>query len=148
MTQSEHFVFAVLADCYTPILLLIALVEVGRSWIGGNKLHVVKFVYAVVVVYFLMFVDKYFQLWAIAGLDYSTHSAAAVALVALISPSKNIAVKLTLVASLFGYGCLMNLLNYHNWGDMLTTVLALVIILAPALTLPKSSKTSFLPKNP
>jgi chromate transport protein ChrA len=139
MTQTELHTLAVLADCYTPFLLLITLFEVWCSWFGGNKLHVAQLVYATFVVYLLMFIDNYFQLWAMAGLDYSTHSAAAFALITVIGLEKRFPYKVILAVSLAIYGCLMNLLNYHTWGDMLTTVLVIGISLFPVLRLSKTS---------
>ena len=144
MQLSQHtlHVLALLADAYTPILLCIALIEVARTWIAGNKLHAAQLAYATVLVYVLMFIDKYFQLWASFGLDYSTHSAAAFALVVVISMGKSLPYKLALAVSLVAYGCLMKLLNYHGWGDMLTTVFVLGVGLFPVLRLSRSAKTS------
>jgi len=139
MIQSELQIFAVIADCYTPILLLIALFEVRRSWFRCNKLHAAQLLYVAFVVYSLMFIDKYFQLWAMIGLDYSTHSAAAFALVVVIGLSKRLLSKLALALSLAAYGGLMDMLNYHNWGDMLTTMFIIAILLFPILKLRKNS---------
>ena len=112
------YMLALLADIYTPILLLIALMALVRFWRAGSKWPFVQFVNAVVVVYVLMFADIYFQFWAQWGLDYSTHLAAAFALVAIISLHKSILFNSLSILSLISYGCLMKLLNYHSWADM------------------------------
>lgn len=130
MTQTTSHILAFIADCYTPILLLLALVDVGRYWVRGNKFYGLRLIFAVLVVYVWMFADKYFQLWASAGLDYSTHTAAALALVVIVSLDKRIPIKLLLASSLISYGCLMNLLGYHSWADMFTTALATSVSLS------------------
>lgn len=101
--QASH-VLAVLADVYTPVLLLLALFYVARSWFRGNKWHFAQFAYAVIVVYGCMFLDKYFQLWPRLGLDYSTHSAAAFALIAVISMGRVVSFVVLLAVSFFLYG--------------------------------------------
>lgn len=127
------FILALLADIYTPILLLLTLIVLVRSWRVGNKWPLVQFVYAFMVVYVLMFADIYFQFWAHWGLDYSTHLAAAFALLAIISLHKNLMFNSLSIASLIGYGCLMKLLNYHSWADMASTLVVLSAILLPVL---------------
>jgi hypothetical protein len=124
-----------IADAYTPLLLLIALLDLVLRWRAGDKLHGLKLSYAVVVVYGWMFTDNRFQLWSNVGLDYSTHTAAALALVMCIALRKRPAVKLILSASLVLYGCLMSLLSYHTWPDMLATASIIALCFAPVLLL-------------
>jgi hypothetical protein len=122
-----------IADAYTPQLLLIALLDLALRWRAGDRLHGLKLMYAVVIVYGWMFADNFFQLWSSVGLDYSTHTAAALALVMCIAMRKRLAVKLALSASLVLYGCLMSLLSYHTWPDMLTTATIIGLCIAPVL---------------
>lgn len=124
---------AILADVYTPILLLIAMIDVVRSWVAGNKHHILYLIYAVVIVYSLMFADLRWQLWATQELDYSTHSAAAFALVVLIGLYKSFRHRVLLLASLLAYAELMYVLNYHSWADMLATVGVCGFVLLPIL---------------
>ncbi len=131
-----------IADAYVPLLLLIALVDVVLRWRNGDKLHCLKLLYAVVVVYGWMFIDNYFQLWPSVGLDYSTHSAAALALVIGIAVRKRLSVKLGLASSLVLYGCLMNLLGYHTWPDMLATATIIALCVLPVVLL----RTRFAPR--
>ncbi len=130
-----------IADSYTPLLLVIALLDVVLRWRSGDKLHGLKLIYAVVAVYGWMYIDNHFQLWHSQGLDYSTHTAAALALVICISGHKRIAVKLVLASSLLAYGYLMSLLGYHSWPDMLTTALIIALCLLP-LALFRTRSTS------
>ena len=129
MTQATINTLAFSADCYTPILLLLALVDVARYWISGNKFYGLRLIFAAVVVYVWMYADHYFQLWARMGLDYSTHTAAALVLVVIVSFDKRVPLKLLLASSLISYGYLMYLLHYHSWADMLTTALVVSLSL-------------------
>ena len=140
LSQTMINTLAVIADTYTPLLLLLALIDVVRSWLRGNKLHFVQLLCAIVVVYGLMLLDNRFLLWPRIGLDYSTHSAAAFALVVIIGLRKNLIHKLWLAMSLVTYGCLMHLLNYHTWGVMLTTLLLVGAVLLPIFYVFKQGK--------
>lgn len=124
-----------IADTYTPLLLVIALLDLVLRWRNGDKLQALKLLYAVVVVYGWMFTDNRFQLWHSLGLDYSTHTAAALALVIAITLRKRLAVKLVLASSLVLYGCLMNLLGYHSWLDMLSTATIVALSMLPVVLL-------------
>ena len=131
---------AIACDTYTPILLALALLSIIMQWRKGNKFHGFLLVYFAVIVYGYMFVDKHFQLWSSMGLDYSTHTAAALALVVFISFYKTIAYKLLLAASLIAYGCLMFILQYHSWSDMFSTACAMGIFLLPEFVLRKNKR--------
>jgi hypothetical protein len=133
MTHTILPALAFVADCYTPILLLLAIVKIVREWKGGNKSYCVRFICAAAVVYGWMYVDQYFQLWASFNLDYSTHTAAALALVVFVSLGKSNSYKWLLTGSLVTYGYLMYLLNYHSWIDMLTTILVVGLSLLPVI---------------
>jgi hypothetical protein len=123
------------ADIYTPLLLAIAIMDLAFRWRNGDKLHCVKLLYATFVVYGWMFVDNRLQLWLNLGLDYSTHTAAALALVICIAVRKRLAVKAVLYASLILYGYLMSLLGYHSWLDMLSTASIIALCVLPMVLL-------------
>lgn len=129
--QTLFHVLAIAADTYTPILLITAVIDIVLRWRAGSRFHGLRLVGAVIVVYGWMFADKYFQLWVQVGLDYSTHTAAALALVVSISSSKSIVTKVLLGLSLLIYGCLMYVLSYHNWSDMFTTAIVVGVCFAP-----------------
>jgi hypothetical protein len=131
-----------IADAYTPLLLVIALLDLVLRWRAGDKLHSLKLSYAVAVVYGWMFIDNRFQLWHSLGLDYSTHTAAALALVICIAVRKRLSVKIVLASSLVLYGCLMSLLAYHSWPDMLSTAAIIALCVLPVVLL----RTRFAPK--
>ena len=120
-----------IADAYTPFLLIIAVVEICLSWRRGQRMHLVYLVYAVTIVYSLMFADKRWGFWGSIGLDYSTHSAASFCLVVVICWYKNASAWLFVATTLVAYGLLMYILNYHSWLDMFTTVLACALCLLP-----------------
>lgn len=134
--------FDQIADAYTPLLLVIALLDLVLRWRDGDKLHSLKLIYAVVVVYGWMFIDNLFQLWHSLGLDYSTHTAAALALVICIAVHKRLAVKIVLISSLALYACLMNLLGYHSWQDILATAVIIALCILPLMVL----RTRFAPR--
>lgn len=131
---------AIIADAYTPLLLLLALIDIARYWRCGNKLCGTRLIYAVFVVYLWMFIDKYFQLWAILGLDYSTHLAAALALVIVIDGGKQLITQLALASSLVAYSWLMFLLHYHSWSDMGSTLCIVAACLLPIIA-PRSDNS-------
>jgi hypothetical protein len=124
-----------IADIYIPLLLAIAIMDLAFRWRNGDKLHGMKLLYATFVVYGWMFVDNRFQIWPSLGLDYSTHTAAAFALVICIAVRKRLAVKLVLYASLILYGYLMSLLGYHSWLDMLSTATIIALCVLPVVVL-------------
>jgi len=124
-----------IADIYTPLLLAIAVMDLALRWRNGDKLHGMKLLYATFVVYGWMFVDNRLKLWPNLGLDYSTHTAAALALMICIAVRKRLAVKVVLYVSLILYGYLMNLLGYHSWLDMLSTAAIIVLCVLPVVLL-------------
>lgn len=132
ISHALSHVLAIAADIYTPVLLIAAVIDVVLRWRSGSRFYSLRLAGAVFVVYGWMFLDNYFQLWAHFGLDYSTHSAAALALVVSFSCNKSFSTKMLCGLSLLVYGCLMFVLNYHSWSDMFTTVAVVGTCLAPA----------------
>lgn len=126
-------VLANAADAYTPALLVLALINTVISWRHGDKLRGLWLAYFAIIVYGLMFADLRFSIWSAMGLDFSTHTAAALALVVYNSLQKNILVKILLVISLLLYGCVMDVLDYHSWSDMFSTAFVIGIFLTPVL---------------
>ncbi|MES2823612.1 MAG: hypothetical protein V4732_08420 [Pseudomonadota bacterium] len=127
---------AIIADSYTPILLLISLFICGRVWKQGYKLYVTRLLGAAFVVYSLMFIDKWLDLWMYMDLDYSTHTAASLAMIIFISKNKTLQVmqnnsmrvRIALGISLISYAGIMKFLNYHSWADMASTAIVIGII--------------------
>lgn len=128
---------AAIADFYTPLLLAIAVIDTVLYWKKGDKFRGFYLIYFVIAVYGCMFADIYFQLWQAYSLDYSTHTAAALALVVFISMGKSLLVKVALALSLLAYGFLMFVLQYHSWKDMFSTAIVMAILLTPAIIIKK-----------
>jgi hypothetical protein len=116
------------ADVYTPLLLALALGVATVSVLNGQRWYWVRLPLSAVLVYGMMFADNHWQWWLAAGLDYSTHTAAALALVVFIGVGiKSRSVRLLLGASLLAYGELMFYLGYHSWVDMGSTAAVIAV---------------------
>ncbi len=113
------------ADSVNPALLAVTLVVPWAPGVRG-KLRPIRWIVATAlalgVVYSLRFIDEKLGLWPAWGLDYSTHSALAIALVTLwLFASKTWA---ALGFCIFtSYAILMVYQHYHTWADILTTAL-------------------------
>ena len=135
-----------IADSYIPLLLLLYLGQVialglkQQLWLKP----IASLMLMVMAVYGLMYLDYRFALWLQVGLDYSTHTAAALALcwlcfvAALALLRKSLQdwpqtnsdwlslSPILLPVSLILYGFLMDYQDYHPWSDMITTAGAIV----------------------
>lgn len=108
-----------IADAYTPLLLAIALGVATVKWMNGQRWFWVRLLASALLVYGLMLVDKRWHWWQVLDLDYSTHTAAALALVIFIGVGlRTRLVWVLLGASLLAYGELMFYLGYHTWLDI------------------------------
>jgi len=76
------------------------------------------------LVYAVLGLDRAFGLWASVGLDYSTHTAFAVALATSLLVL-DLRTAWVAVPLLVAYACLMLLLGYHKLLDVLTTAAVL-----------------------
>lgn len=128
----------VIADSYTPLLALIwlgaALWPLSRRRWSSAARNLASGLIAAAIVYGLMFMDLWLGLWPRWGLDYSTHSALAVALVVQLwwlLPRQ----RWLWLISLFAYAGLMRYQGYHSWGDMVTTAAVVLPLLALSLSL-------------
>jgi len=121
----------VIADIYTPVLLLMALFSIVQVRGRALKLQMARLIYAILVVYLWMFIDIYTGLWRLFALDYSTHSAIAFALAVVLGRNKSALFKASIALSLLLYGALMYSLNYHSWLDMASTVAVMGLSLLP-----------------
>lgn len=118
-------ILAVIADLYTPALLLMAFVLIAKIACSRNASRIIataiKFGVLFLVVYGWMWLDKTFGLFALANLDYSTHTAAATALVYFLANNGR-GYLMALGLSLTAYGYLMLFLDYHSIEDMSITL--------------------------
>lgn len=118
---------AIISDLYTPLLIFIWLFYLYQK-AATRRAEIKVLLLSLLLVYTVMFLDNYFNIWPIWGLDYSTHSA--VALIFVINLSwRNKILRLFAPLSLLVYCCFMWKLNYHSFADILTTLL----VLLPAL---------------
>jgi hypothetical protein len=115
---------AIIADLYTPLLIFIWLFYLyQKAATRGAEIKVLLL--SLLLVYGVMFLDNYFNIWLTWGLDYSTHSA--VALIFVINLTRrNKILRLVAPLSLLVYCCLMRKLNYHSFADTLITLLVLL----------------------
>ena len=123
-----------IADAHNPVLglLWIALVLrafASRRWRTGAW-RALFGLYALVVAYGMEQVDIATGAWPRLGLDYSTHTAVAVAMVATLLATSRIGGWLAVVSFAL-YAPLMLHQGYHGVGDILSTTLVV-----GALTLP------------
>ncbi|MDP5253568.1 MULTISPECIES: hypothetical protein [unclassified Vibrio] len=120
---------AVIADLYTPVLIASLLVGVGAIANAQRPLliGVLKSLLVLLIwVYGLMILDTVLMIWPRWSLDYSTHTALALALIwALVKVRK--AHKKYSIASMVLYGQIMVVMNYHTWQDIITTALAMTV---------------------
>lgn len=114
------------ADAYNPLLGMIWLFLVARPLLRSQwSASFGRFALGLsclLIAYGLMLLDHALSLWPFVGLDYSTHTAVAVAFaVAIIScsPGSRIAV----AASLLAYFGLMLYQQYHTVLDIFSTLL-------------------------
>jgi hypothetical protein len=108
-----------IADAYTPLLLVIALGVAIAKAMTGQHWFWLRLVASALLVYGLMFADNRWHWWPALGLDYSTHTAAAVALALFIGVGLRARLVWVLLgASVLAYGELMYYLGYHTWLDM------------------------------
>jgi hypothetical protein len=111
------------ADYYLPFLLLVTLGVGSLEIMRGYRWFWVKLFASAILVFGVMLLDHYLRLWSTLGLDYSTHSAIALALVVFVGAGLQSRIGwVFLFTSLLAYLELMFYLEYHSWGDMGSTL--------------------------
>jgi hypothetical protein len=122
---------ASIANVYNPLLLLVSItlaVYWGFKFKSARGLVLVIFAIAV---YAFMFLDNKYLIWPAVGLDYSTHTATALAMCIFIGTTvKNFFMKTVLAISLLAYCELMVVLSYHSWMDIVSTAVPVGLILS------------------
>lgn len=122
-----------IADSVNPALGIIALVWPWLRWRGSWRpavLNVVATLASVAFAYAMSALDARFGWWPSVGLDFSTHTAVAVALVVSLCAIRP-AIWFVWVAVFCAYAALMLYQRYHTVGDILTTA----AVIAPPLIL-------------
>jgi hypothetical protein len=113
--------------------LAILLVYAGRN---NSRAAVIRVTVALAWAYLLHFVDRANGIWKDHGLDYSTHTAVAIAIGTTLA-RLGWAWLCTTVALWVTYAALMIQVGYHSLGDILTTVAVNLPIAAAAQILPR-----------
>lgn len=125
MSPATYRLLDFVADSFDPVLILLAALCPWRAGVRSPRSRVAYYAAAalgVAVVYLIRAIDNHLQIWASAGLDYSTHSALAASLVASILAFRRRWL-LPLTSALLLYFCLELLMKYHGVLDILTSVL-------------------------
>jgi len=121
----------IIADAVNPVLALLALVFpwLDREAIrkrGSRWSFWARTLLSLAVVYAIMFAEERFRLWPGLGLDYSTHTAFAVAIITSLS-AMNSRWLFVLAPVLVAYATLMIYLGYHSLLEILTTALLIAL---------------------
>ncbi len=118
------------ADAYNLLLLLISITLAIYWGVKFKSARGLMLIMSAVVVYSLMFLDIKFLIWPFVGLDYSTHTATALAMCMFIgTTAKKFFIKAVLALSLAAYFELMVILGYHTWTDIFSTAVPVGLIL-------------------
>lgn len=120
-----------IADSVIPVLGLIALIWPWLRWRGSRRhaaLNITVTLLSVGFDYMLSALDGKFGWWPSVGLDFSTHTAIAIALIVALSSIKP-STWTVWTAILLGYFVLMVYQSYHTWADIGTTA----AVVAPPL---------------
>lgn len=112
---------AILADAYNPSLLVITLLVCIRDWRRGVRVTSLEFLLMAIIAYVWMFADKATGAFPSVGLDYSTHTATAVAMLLVAGTRVTMTGGALLFVSFLAYAGLMKLLSYHTFADVLAT---------------------------
>ena len=117
-----------IADAYIPMLapacLALTLLSLRHGQSNSAARGGLGLGTSLALAYSLMFIDEAFQIWPRFGLDYSTHTAVALALVSFLSINAPRIAKYWL-ASLVAYAGLMQYQGYHSAADIISTAIVL-----------------------
>ena len=115
-----------IADTYIPILILTVFFVVRKS---GLKSQAAGAIFkSVIAVYALKGLNISFHLWALLGMDYSTHTALAWVFVIFLASQGWLASFFYLFSMLL-YAALMVYQEYHTIADIVSTSLVMVPVI-------------------
>lgn len=119
-----------IADAYIPLLAILSLsfivISVFKSRWRVAGLQILALTFVLLIAYGLMFLDNRFQIWPAFGLDYSTHTAVSLALVAFLSFNKSNWL-IVWLGSLIAYLLLMLYQRYHTFSDIAVTSAVILV---------------------
>jgi len=120
-----------IADIYTPLLVIFSLVMIGRivqhrQWCHFQQ-HIASLIIGMMISFGLMLMDNRLLIWPSLGLDYSTHSAIALVLVIFLirAYTKKRAIWLL---SFIAYALLMIYQHYHTFADIVSTAMVVALL--------------------
>ena len=116
-------------DTYNPLLFVISLIIGARKIIKRQTHKVVRLVAMMAVsfgyVYGMYFLDKHMQIWTSFGLDYSTHTAFAIAVSMTICSVKQWVEVLMILFCFYVVGMLF--MDFHTVEDIVATSVVIAI---------------------
>lgn len=109
---------AIIADLYSPLLALFCVYYLRAKM---SKNLALSFIIAYLAVYCFAFIEFYFGWWLAMGANFSSHTAAVMVIVfALLGASYSVGFYAFI--SVLIYGGVMNVLHYHSWFDIFSTM--------------------------
>jgi hypothetical protein len=121
-----------IADSYIPLLFIIVLSHLFWLWRHRRRDEsAARLVYLLIAsgfVYSLMAFDLMWPVWPRFGLDYSTHTAAALVLVFYLGSIGGVWM-ISVTLSFLLYVLLMLYQDYHSLADVMTTAVPVSLVL-------------------
>ena len=119
-----------IADAYIPTLLIISLVvfviDIPKQGFKRKLNEFGSLIIAVLLVYAIMTIDNYLEIWPKFHLDYSTHTALSLVFVVYLS-AKNMTLLALSALSFVLYVLLMLYQEYHTLADIISTFTILIL---------------------
>lgn len=113
-----------IADTYTPLLLISYLVYSIIYFRAGDRSAYLKGFCGILIAYLVLLLDHATQIWHRFGMDYSTHSSVALALIIFHIHKRRLStpVAISIMTSLLAYYLLEVYQKYHSIADILSTI--------------------------
>lgn len=142
--MTQHEVLDKIADSYNPTLFLVYLVFAVLHFRNGDKMSALKGFLGIVVCYVVLFIDTKLGIWKSVEMDFSTHSAVALALVFfhLHKRRVNEVAFIGFSCSLLIYYLLELYQEYHTVADIVSTCVVigpLIFLLYRILSIRKNT---------
>ena len=122
-----------IADSINPTLLVVSLLLIGNTLMTKRwrlaGMQVLSMLAGLIIAYGLMFIDNRLKIWPAFGLDYSTHTAVAIVLVAFLTINAKSLTALW-IGVLLAYFVLMLYQKYHTLADIIVTT---AVVIAPVV---------------
>jgi hypothetical protein len=122
---------AIIADIYIPLLGVLYLHRLLQADGIMRRALLCTLLFNLAVAWGGMFADHTWAIWPTWSLDYSTHTAVALAFIVCLCfsmPKQSV----IWIASLAGYAALMVALEYHSVADIVVTALVAGVLMLPA----------------